>query len=171
MRQHYRNEYNVIEKKTFIEETYGPFTVEKAVHLSTYNTYKFAMYTLLDKKFNILSGQHITGIGCKIIKLEKKQSITHKMGQLKLESYLLSKKRPIKKYGVNTFVVDYVWDQVKGKRGFKTCDYNKLKNEIYKFVPEGDMINIDELINSQSTRSIVDTENSSNISIQTHVQT
>ena len=43
--------------------------------------------------------------------------------------------------------MDYVWDQVRGKPGFKTYDYNKLKNEMYGFVPEGDMINTEELIN------------------------
>ena len=40
-----------------------------------------------------------------------------------------------------------LWDQVRGKRGFKTYDYNKFKDEIYEFVPEGDMINTAELIN------------------------
>ena len=48
---------------------------------------------------------------------------------------------------VKTRVIDYVWDQVKGKRGLKTYDYDKLKNEIYDFVPEGDMISTEELIN------------------------
>ena len=69
------------------------------------------------------------------------------MGQLKLESYLLNKQRPIKSHGVNACVVDYVWDQVMDQHGFKTYDYAKLKNEIYDFVPEGEMINTEELIN------------------------
>ena len=43
--------------------------------------------------------------------------------------------------------MDYVWDQVRGKPGFKTYDYNKLKDEMYEYVPEGDMINTEELIN------------------------
>lgn len=66
------------------------------------------------------------------------------MGKLRLESYLLNKQRPIKSHGVNTCVVDYVWDQVRGKRGFKTYTYEKLKNEIFGYVPEGDT---EELIN------------------------
>ena len=68
------------------------------------------------------------------------------MGSLKLESYLLNKQRPIKKHGVNTCVVDYVWDQVRGKYGFKTYTYEKLQREIYNYV-NGEMINTQELIN------------------------
>ena len=105
------------------------------------------MLTLLNTKFNLLSGERISGIGCRIIKMEEKQTLVQKMGSLKLESYLLNKQRPIKRHGVNTCVVDYVWGQVKGKRGFKPYDYNKIKNEIYGLVPEGDMINNEELIN------------------------
>ena len=69
------------------------------------------------------------------------------MGKLKLESYLLNKQRPITRHGENTCVVDYVWDQVRGKPGFKSCTYDKLKSEIYEFVAEGDMISTEELIN------------------------
>ena len=69
------------------------------------------------------------------------------MGKLKLESYLLNKQRLIKSHGVNTCVIDYVWDQVRGQRGFKTYTYEKLKDEIYEYVPEGDMISTEELIN------------------------
>ena len=69
------------------------------------------------------------------------------MGKLKLESYLLSKQRPIKSHGVNTCVIDYVWDQVRGRRGFKTYTYETLKSEIYEYVPEGDKISTNELIN------------------------
>jgi len=79
--------------------------------------------------------------------MEKTQNTEQKMGQLKLESYLLNKQRHIKRHGVNTCIVDYVWDQVKGKRGFKTYDYNQVKDEIYEFILEGDMINTHELIN------------------------
>ena len=117
------------------------------MQLSVLDTYKFTMFVLLGNNFNILSGEHISGIGCKIIKMEKTQNTEQKMGQFKLESYLLNKQRHIKRHGVNTCIVDYVWDQVKGKRGFKTYDYNKVKDEIYEFILEGDMINTQELIN------------------------
>ena len=131
----------------YIRKVYGPFTVEKPVNLSKLDVYKLAMYTLLNNKFSKLSQEVISGIGCKIIKLDKKQIKHHKMGKLRLESYLLNKQRPIKSHGVNTCVVDYVWDQVRGKRGFKTDTYDKLKNEIYDYVPEGAIISTEELIN------------------------
>ena len=101
-------------------KTYGPFSVEKPVHMSKADTYKFALCTLLNSGFSILSGERISAIGFKIIKLNKKKSIGQEMGGIKLESYLLNKQRPIKIHGINTCVVDYVWDQVRGKRGFKT---------------------------------------------------
>ena len=134
------DEYNIDYKKIvnqkfykddgnrYIRKNYGAFTVEKPKIMNNTDVYKFAMYTLLDKKFNILSGETITAIGCKIIKLVDKKSKYHKMGNLKLESYLLNKQRPIKKHGQNTCVVDYIWDQVRGKHGFKRYTYEKLKN-------------------------------------------
>ena len=131
----------------FKEKTYGPFTIEIPKHLSIPDTYKLAMYTLLNKHFHILSGEFISGIGYKLIKLNKNEFKYGKMGSLKLESYLLNKQRPITKHGNNTCVVDYVWDQVRGKHGFKTYTYEKLKKEIYNYVEEGDMINTQELIN------------------------
>ena len=140
-------EKGFIIKKKYIRKNYGPFAVEKPVNLSKLDIYKFAMYTLLKNKFTILSQEVITGIGCEIIKLNKKKPQKHKLGKLKLESYLLNKQRPIKSHGKNTCVVDYVWDQVRGQRGFKSYTYDKLKSEIYEFVAEGDMINTDELIN------------------------
>ena len=48
---------------------------------------------------------------------------------------------------MNTCVIDYVWEQVRGRRGFKTYTYEKLKSEIYNYVPEGDMISTEELTN------------------------
>ena len=123
----------------------GPYVVEKPVN-SNVSIYKFAMYVLLKNGFNTLSGESIVGIGCKMFKLTKKQIKKHKMGNLKLESYLLNKQRPITSHGENTCVVDYIWDQVRGQRGFKTYTYDKLKEEIYDYVPEGDMISTEELI-------------------------
>lgn len=133
--------------ETVSEHTYGPFTVDKPVNLSIPDTYKFALYTLMKTNVTFLSGESVTHIGCKIVNLDKKRVIKHKMGKLKLESYLLNKQRPIKSHGVNTCVVDYVWDQVRGQRGFKTYTYDMLKSETYEYVPEGEMISTEELIN------------------------
>lgn len=58
------------------------------------------------------------------------------MGRLKLESDLVNSNNK----QVKTHVIDYVWDQVKGKRGFKTYDYNKLNGETYKYVSEPPMM-------------------------------
>ena len=134
-------------KVTVIKRTYGPFTADIPKGLSIQDIYKFALYTLLRTNITFLSGEYITKIGERIIRLNNKHFKHHKMGKLKLESYLLNKQRPIKSHGVNTCVIDYVWDQVRGRRGFKTYTYDKLKSEIYDYVPEGDMINTDELIN------------------------
>lgn len=69
------------------------------------------------------------------------------MLSLKLHIFFLSKQRQIKTYGKTTCVLDYLWDQVKGRKGFKTYDYNKLKNELYSYVPEGDeMVSTEEII-------------------------
>ena len=130
------------------KHTYGPFTVNKPYNMSKRDGYKFALYTLMNKKITFLSGEYVTKIGFDITRLNKKRPRKHKLGKLKLESYLLNKQCPITRHGENTCVVDYVWDQVRGKRGFKSYTYEKLKSEIYEFVAEGDdMISTDELIN------------------------
>ena len=154
-----KDEYNIEKKKVMkqsggefvVRKTYGPFSVEIPKHLTKRDTYKFMMYTLLKQKFTILSGESIEKLGGRIVPYNKKQFLSQSMGKLKLESYLLNKQRPIKSHGVNTCVVDYVWDQVKGKRGFKTYNYDKLKNEIYEFAPEGEMISTEELIDWAKT--------------------
>ena len=128
------------------EKTYGPFTMDMP-KMSKNDMYKFMMYTLLDNNFTILSAQVIDKIGCKIITYDDQNFMDHRMGKLKLQSYLLCKQKPIKSHGKNTCAVDYVWDQVKGKRGFKTYDYDKLKSEIYSYVYNPPMINTEELIN------------------------
>ena len=43
-------------------------------------------------------------------------------------------------------MVDYVWDQVKGKRGFKTYNYRKLKDKIYEYVSEPPVVSTEELV-------------------------
>ena len=134
--------------ETVSEHTYGSFTTNKPYNMSKRDGYKFALCTLMNKNITFLSGESVTQIGFDITRLNKKRPQKHKLGKLKLESYLLNKQRPITRHGKNTCVVDYVWDQVRGKRGFKSYTYEKLKSEIYEFVAEGDdMISTDELIN------------------------
>ena len=134
--------------ETVSEHTYGPFTVHKPYNMSKRDGYKFALYIVMSKNITFLSGESVTQIGFEITQVKNKKPQKHKLGQLKLESYLLNKQRPITRHGKNTCVIDYVWDQVRGQRGFKSYTYEKLKSEIYEFVAEGDdMISTDELIN------------------------
>ena len=127
-----------------VEKTYGPFDMD-VPQLSKHDMYKFMVYTLLKNNFTLLSAQEIMKIGCKII--THNIFMNHVMGGIKLESYLLNKQKPIKSHGKNTCVVDYVWDQVRGKKGFKTYDYEKLKAELYSFAYDSPMISTEELIN------------------------
>ena len=101
-------------KVTVIKRTYGPFKENIPKGLSIQDIYKFALYTFLKTNVTFLSGEYITKIGARIIRLNNKHFKHHKMGKLKLESYLLNKQRPIKSHDVNTCVINYVWDQVRG---------------------------------------------------------
>ena len=67
---------------------YGPF-VTNMPKLSKRDMYKFMLYTLLKNNFTVLSGEYITKIGAKIVYYRKKRVIKHRMGGIKLESYLL----------------------------------------------------------------------------------
>ena len=127
------------------KKSYGPFEMD-IPQLSIEDMYRFMVYTLLKNNFTLLSAEEIKKIGCKIITHNKRFFEQHTMAGLKLETYLLSKQRPIKSYGKNTCVVDYVWDQVQGKKGFKSYTHDKLKNEIYKFVYEAPMVCTEELV-------------------------
>ena len=55
------------------------------------------------------------------------------MGRLKLESFFLDDKNKLKVRGDATCVLDYIWHEVKGKRGFKTYTYQKLAEEFVDF--------------------------------------
>ena len=128
------------------EHTFGPFNTKMPVGLRKRDKYKFALSELMKSGINLVSGQSISELGFNIINLDEKKPVNTKMGSLKLESYLLNKQRPITKHVPKSCVVDYVWDQVRGKHGFKTYTCEKLKDEIYKFVPDDELINTRELI-------------------------
>ena len=117
-----------------IEEnkTYGPFETE-IPELDRRDMYKYMIYTLLVNNFTVLSAQVITKVGAKVLTHNKQFFMEHFMKGVKLESHLLSKHRKIKTHGKTTCVVDYVWDQVKGKPGFRSYNYEKLKSEINSY--------------------------------------
>ena len=75
------------------------------------------VYKLLESNFTLLLAQEIGKIGSKIITHYKQFFMEHEMGGLKLDSYTFNKQRQIKNHGENTCVLDYVKDQVRGKRG------------------------------------------------------
>ena len=50
-----------------------------------------------------------------------------------LNCFFLDTHRKIKAFGENICVVDFIWDQCRGKRGFRSYDYNKLRDELNQF--------------------------------------
>ena len=109
--------------------------------------YKFMVHTLLKNNFTLLSAQTITAIGCKIITHNKQFFKDHKVGALKLESFFLSNQRQIKSHGENNCVLGYVWDQCRGRKGFKTYTYDKSKEEMMEYAADFPLISTQELIN------------------------
>ena len=131
---------------TTIDKNYGPFITRMPSLLSNEDKYKYALYILLKSNVNMLSGEFISELGFDIMKLEKRDIVHHKMGSVKLENYLLQHQRPIKSQGKDLCVIDYVFDTIKDKRGFKRYDYNRLRDEINKYVLDGPRISTYELI-------------------------
>ena len=126
-------------------KTYGPFQT-KLPALNTDDKYLFALYTLLTSNIYLLSGEYISALGFDIMKLDKRNVIHHKMGRLRLENYLLEHQRPIKSHGKNLCVIDYIWDAIKNKRGFRRYTFDKLKEEIYTHIIDPPMISTYEMI-------------------------
>ena len=135
---------NMVQDK-ITEKTYGPYQMT-VPRLSRDDMYKFFMYTLLSHNYTPLSAEVITKIGARVITYEPQFFAHHFMAGLKIESYLLSNQRKPKSYGSDSCVIDFVWDQVRGKRGFKTYDYKKLKEEIYKYCVDPPRMTTKELI-------------------------
>ena len=88
------------------------------------------MYVLLKNGFNILSTQTIEEVGAKIITHKKSFFKDHKMGRLKLESFFLDNRKKFKVRDSDTCVIDYIWDEIKGKHGFKKYTYQSLADEL-----------------------------------------
>ena len=140
---------DITDEETKITESsnYGPFQME-IPKLKKKDMYKFFIYTLLVNKFNLLSAQVISQIGAEIITYNPKFFEDHKMGRLKLELYLLSNINKIKSRArrKNTCVLDYIWSQVRGQKGFKYYTYEKLKEELYSYAQDAPFISTQEII-------------------------
>ena len=113
--------------------TFGPFDIEVPELEGREEMYKLFMYVLLSNNFNLQSGQMISKIGAKVMTYNKQFLMQHHMLGVKLESHLLSKYGKIKRRGDNCCVPDFIWDQCKGKPGFKNYTYEKLVSEVWSF--------------------------------------
>ena len=134
----------------------GPLESKFSKNLSTENKYKYAIQVLFDNNFHTQSAEVLEKIGFTHAVLKKRLVEKHNMKGAKLDSFFIdkSKKISIKKCG--NCVLDYVWSQVKDKRCFKTYYYDKLKDEILRFVDEPTVgISTFELVDWVKTHSNV----------------
>lgn len=127
-------------------KSWGPFEI-LIPKLSLSDMYKLFIYLLLNNGFSILSTQTIEEVGASVIHHKKSYFKHHKMGRFKLESYFLDNKNKFKVRGSDTCVIDYIWSQVRGKRGFKTYDYDKLYEEVVEFADMPPFMDKYEVIN------------------------
>ena len=138
-------EHTIGNKTEFTDKT-GPFKME-VPKLSKSDMYKFLMYTLLQNKFTVLSTETITEIGATITTHNEQFFKDHKVGALKLNTFFLDKHFQIKQWGENTCMVDFVWHNCKGKKGFQKYTYKKLSDELEDYAASFPMMSTQELIN------------------------
>ena len=122
-------EHTIGNRTEFIDKTYGPFKME-VPKLSKPDMYKFLMYTLLQNNFTVLSTETIAEIGATITTHNEQFFKDHKVSVLKLNTFFLDKQFQIKQRGDNTCMVDFVWHNCKGKKGFPKYTYQKLYDEM-----------------------------------------
>lgn len=107
---------NIVAKKRVITlKAFGQFKMEMPKN-SDEDKYKFLVYTLLQHDFSILSTQKIANIGAKILIHKPLEFRNMKVGALKLNSFFLDKQFPIKQRGDNTCMIDFIWQQCRGKK-------------------------------------------------------
>ena len=88
------------------------------------------MYTLLQNNFTVLSTETIAEIRANIATHNEQFFKDHKVGALKLNTFFLDEQFQIKQRGDNTCMVDFVWYNCQGKKGFKKYTYQKLSDEL-----------------------------------------
>ena len=116
-----------------VEKKFGPFDMIIPKFDDIRDMYKFIVYTQLINNFSLQSGQRITKIGAKVLTFKKRLLKQMPMMRVQLCSRLLSKYGKVKSRGLITCVIDFIWDQVKGKPGFRSYTYEKLKAEIMSY--------------------------------------
>ena len=114
--------------------------------LSKQDVYKFLMYTLLQNNFTVLSTETISEIGDTITAHNEQFFKDHSVGALKINTYFLDKQFQIKQRGDNTCMVDFVWHNCKGKKGFQKYTYQKLSDELQEYAANFPMMTTQELI-------------------------
>ena len=122
-------EHTIGIRTQFTDKSYGPFKME-VPKLSKPDMYKFLMYTLLQNNFTVLSTETIAEIGATITTHNEQFFKDHIAGALKLNTFFLDKQFQIKQRGDNTCMVDFVWHNCKGKKGFQKYTYQKLYDEM-----------------------------------------
>ena len=138
-------EHTIGNRTEFIDKTYGPFKME-VPKLSNPDMYKFLMYTLLQNNFTVLSRETISELGATITTHNEQFFKDHKVGVLKLNRFFLDKQFQIKQRGDNTCMVDFVWHNCKGKKGFQKYTYQKLSDELREYAANFPMMSTQELI-------------------------
>ena len=129
----------------FINKSYGPFKME-VPKLSKTDMYKFMMYTLLKNNFTVLSTETISEIGATITTHNEQFFKDHRVGALKINTFFLDKQFQIKQRGDNTCMVDFVWHNCKGKRGFQKYTYQKLSDELEEYAASFPLMSTQELV-------------------------
>ena len=99
--------------------------------LSKPDMYKFLMYMLLQNNFTVLSTETIAEIGATITTHNEQFFKDHVASTLKLNTFFLDKQFKIKQRGDNTCMVDFVWHNCKGKKGFQK--YTFIKNYMMRW--------------------------------------
>ena len=132
-------EHTIGNRTEYIDKSYGPFKME-VPKLDKSDIYKFLMYTLLQNKFTVLSTETIAKTGADISTHNTQFCKDHKAGALKLNTFFLDKQFQIKQRGDNTCMVDFVWYNCRGKKGFQKYTYQKLSDELKVYAPSFPMM-------------------------------
>ena len=122
-------EHTIGNRTNYTDKMYGPFKME-VPKLDKSDMYKFLMYTLLQNNFTVLLTETIAEIGATITTHNEQFFKDHVAGALKLNTFFLDKQFQIKQRGDNTCMVDFVWHNCKGKKGFQKYTYQKLYDEL-----------------------------------------
>ena len=141
---------DIMSDSLLIQKVFGPFktTMPK---LDKDDIYKFMIYTALRNNFTLLSAEYITAVGGRIIVYDKQFFKEHDMGKPFLETQVLSGQKTIRQTGENTCVIDYIWSQCRGRRGFKMYTFDEkntlnLCEELQDYATNYPMMNTDEII-------------------------